>query len=138
MAIPAQRCAALPVSYAMESPDRVPKERYFDPDFYALEVERLWPRARKSRILPSASCATARGATAKATRPQIRQRSKLRWLYEQPSGIGDVEFVKESRPKGTGRLAFRYVRGPVPLALANCSQTRSAQSQRSPSSTLAT
>src|SRR5204863_8611150 len=27
-----------------EFPDRVRKERYFDPDFYALEVEQLWPR----------------------------------------------------------------------------------------------
>ena len=24
--------------------DRVPKERYFDPDFYRLETEQLWPR----------------------------------------------------------------------------------------------
>jgi phenylpropionate dioxygenase-like ring-hydroxylating dioxygenase large terminal subunit len=32
------------VPYAMELPDRVPKERYFDPDFYALEAEHLWPR----------------------------------------------------------------------------------------------
>jgi phenylpropionate dioxygenase-like ring-hydroxylating dioxygenase large terminal subunit len=28
----------------MEFPDRAPKERYFDPDFYRMEVERLWPR----------------------------------------------------------------------------------------------
>jgi phenylpropionate dioxygenase-like ring-hydroxylating dioxygenase large terminal subunit len=28
----------------MELPDRVPKERYFDPDFYQMEVELLWPR----------------------------------------------------------------------------------------------
>jgi phenylpropionate dioxygenase-like ring-hydroxylating dioxygenase large terminal subunit len=28
----------------MEVPDRVPKERYFDPDFYQLEAEHLWPR----------------------------------------------------------------------------------------------
>jgi nitrite reductase/ring-hydroxylating ferredoxin subunit len=28
----------------MELPDRVPKERYFDPDFYQLETELLWPR----------------------------------------------------------------------------------------------
>jgi phenylpropionate dioxygenase-like ring-hydroxylating dioxygenase large terminal subunit len=28
----------------MESPDRVRKERYFDRDFYDLEVEQLWPR----------------------------------------------------------------------------------------------
>jgi phenylpropionate dioxygenase-like ring-hydroxylating dioxygenase large terminal subunit len=32
------------VPYAMELPDRVPKERYFDPGLYALEGERLWPR----------------------------------------------------------------------------------------------
>ena len=30
--------------YAMEFPDRVPKERYFDPEFFALEAEQLWPR----------------------------------------------------------------------------------------------
>ncbi|HWC40303.1 MAG TPA: aromatic ring-hydroxylating dioxygenase subunit alpha [Acidimicrobiales bacterium] len=34
----------MPVPFAMDLPDRVPKERYYDPDFYALEVERLWPR----------------------------------------------------------------------------------------------
>ena len=33
-----------PVPYAMELPDRVPKQRYLDPDFFALEVEQLWPR----------------------------------------------------------------------------------------------
>ena len=33
-----------PVPFAMEVPDRVPKERYFDPDFYRLEAEALWPR----------------------------------------------------------------------------------------------
>jgi len=36
--------SALPVPYAMEFPDRVPKERYFDPDFYAMEAELFWPR----------------------------------------------------------------------------------------------
>ena len=36
--------SALPVPYAIEVPDRARKERYFDPDFYQLEVERLWPR----------------------------------------------------------------------------------------------
>ncbi|HEY7070608.1 MAG TPA: aromatic ring-hydroxylating dioxygenase subunit alpha [Acidimicrobiales bacterium] len=30
--------------YAMEFPDRVRKERYYHPDFYALEAELLWPR----------------------------------------------------------------------------------------------
>ena len=28
----------------IEVPDRVPKERYYDPDFYRLEAEQLWPR----------------------------------------------------------------------------------------------
>lgn len=32
------------VPYAMEFTDRVPKERYFDPDFFALETEQLWSR----------------------------------------------------------------------------------------------
>jgi phenylpropionate dioxygenase-like ring-hydroxylating dioxygenase large terminal subunit len=32
------------VPFAMEIPDRVRKERYFDLDFYQMEVDRLWPR----------------------------------------------------------------------------------------------
>ena len=46
MAILDQKRSALPVPHAMDPafPDRVPKERYFDPDFYRLEVELLWPR----------------------------------------------------------------------------------------------
>jgi nitrite reductase/ring-hydroxylating ferredoxin subunit len=28
----------------MEHPDRVPKQRYYDPGFFALEAEQLWPR----------------------------------------------------------------------------------------------
>ena len=32
------------VPHAMDTLDRVPKERYFDPDFFALEAEQLWPR----------------------------------------------------------------------------------------------
>ncbi|MDQ1432386.1 MAG: hypothetical protein QOF40_2988, partial [Actinomycetota bacterium] len=44
MAIVDQQWSALPVPYAMEFRDRVPKERYFDPDFYAMETELLWPR----------------------------------------------------------------------------------------------
>jgi len=39
-----QQRPALPVPYAMEFPDRVPKQRYFDPDFFQLEAELLWPR----------------------------------------------------------------------------------------------
>jgi phenylpropionate dioxygenase-like ring-hydroxylating dioxygenase large terminal subunit len=32
------------VPFAIELPDRIRKERYFDADFYALEGEQLWPR----------------------------------------------------------------------------------------------
>ena len=45
MAIVEQKWSALPVPFAIEVPDRVPKERYYDPDFYRLEAEQLWPRA---------------------------------------------------------------------------------------------
>jgi phenylpropionate dioxygenase-like ring-hydroxylating dioxygenase large terminal subunit len=44
VAIETQKWSALPVPYAMEFADRARKERYFDPDFYAMEVELLWPR----------------------------------------------------------------------------------------------
>ena len=44
MAIVDRRWSALPVPYAMEFPDRARKERYFDPDFYQMEVDLLWPR----------------------------------------------------------------------------------------------
>ena len=36
--------SALPVPYAVEVPDRVRTERYYDPDFYQLEAEQLWSR----------------------------------------------------------------------------------------------
>jgi phenylpropionate dioxygenase-like ring-hydroxylating dioxygenase large terminal subunit len=36
--------SALPVPHAVKVPDRIPKERYYDPAFYALEAEQLWPR----------------------------------------------------------------------------------------------
>jgi len=32
------------VPHAVEIPDRIPKRRYFDPDFHRLEVEHLWGR----------------------------------------------------------------------------------------------
>jgi phenylpropionate dioxygenase-like ring-hydroxylating dioxygenase large terminal subunit len=32
------------VPYAIEVPDRIPKERYYDADFFRLEEEQLWPR----------------------------------------------------------------------------------------------
>ena len=44
MATVDQKRSALPVPYAIDLPDRVRKERYFDPDFYQLEVDMLWPR----------------------------------------------------------------------------------------------
>ena len=44
MAIVDRKWSALPVPFAIEVPDRVPKERYFHPEFYAREAERLWPR----------------------------------------------------------------------------------------------
>ncbi len=34
----------LGVPHGVEVPDRIPKERYYDPEFFALEAERLWPR----------------------------------------------------------------------------------------------
>lgn len=44
MAMVDQKWSALPVPFAIEVPDRIPKERYFDPDFYQMETELLWPR----------------------------------------------------------------------------------------------
>ena len=44
MAIVDRRWSALPVPFAMEFPDRARKERYYDPDFYQMEVDLLWPR----------------------------------------------------------------------------------------------
>lgn len=34
----------LDVPYAVESPDRIPKERYYDPEFFELEKKHFWPR----------------------------------------------------------------------------------------------
>ena len=34
----------LPVPWAVQTPDRIPKQRYYDPEFYALETELFWPR----------------------------------------------------------------------------------------------
>jgi len=44
MTVVERKWSALPVPYAIEVPDRVRKERYYDPDFYAMEAELLWPR----------------------------------------------------------------------------------------------
>jgi len=44
MTIVEHKWSALPVPYAIEVTDRVRKERYYDPDFYAMEAELVWPR----------------------------------------------------------------------------------------------
>jgi phenylpropionate dioxygenase-like ring-hydroxylating dioxygenase large terminal subunit len=44
MAIVERKRPALAVPHAMELPDRVPKQRYVDPEFYRLEGEQLWAR----------------------------------------------------------------------------------------------
>ena len=44
MAIANRPWSKLPVPYALEYPDRAAKERYFDPDFYQMEVDLLWSR----------------------------------------------------------------------------------------------
>ncbi len=44
MTVARHKWSALPVPYAVDVVDRVRKERYFDPDFYAMEAELLWPR----------------------------------------------------------------------------------------------
>ena len=44
MTITEKKWTALPVLHAIEVVDRIPKERYLDPDFFAAEVELLWPR----------------------------------------------------------------------------------------------
>ena len=44
MAVVDRRSSALTVPHAVELPDRLRKERYFDPDFYRLEAELLWRR----------------------------------------------------------------------------------------------
>lgn len=44
MATAAQQSATASVPFRMELPDRVPKERYYDPGFFRLEADRLWSR----------------------------------------------------------------------------------------------
>lgn len=39
-----QRAPAPPGIHSMDVPDRVPKKRYFDAEFYRMEAELLWPR----------------------------------------------------------------------------------------------
>src|SRR3954453_1462583 len=39
-----QRTSPPSVPFAMRDPLHVPRERYFDRDFFELEKERLWPR----------------------------------------------------------------------------------------------
>jgi len=44
VAIVDQKRPALPVPHAIEVPDRAPKQRYIDPEFYRLEADQLWGR----------------------------------------------------------------------------------------------
>lgn len=44
MTITEPKWAALPVPFAVEDPDRIPKERYYDPEFFELEKKMFWPR----------------------------------------------------------------------------------------------
>jgi phenylpropionate dioxygenase-like ring-hydroxylating dioxygenase large terminal subunit len=44
MTISDSRWTPLPVPWAVERPDRIPKQRYFDPEFFAMETELFWPR----------------------------------------------------------------------------------------------
>jgi phenylpropionate dioxygenase-like ring-hydroxylating dioxygenase large terminal subunit len=44
MTVHDRRRSSLGVPYEVEVPDRIPKERYFDPDFYQMEADLLWPR----------------------------------------------------------------------------------------------
>jgi phenylpropionate dioxygenase-like ring-hydroxylating dioxygenase large terminal subunit len=44
MATVEQKWSALPVPHAIEAVDRIPKERYYDADFFGMERELLWPR----------------------------------------------------------------------------------------------
>ena len=34
----------LPVPWAVQAVDRIPKQRYYDEEFYTLEAELFWPR----------------------------------------------------------------------------------------------
>ena len=44
MAIAERGWTALPVPWAVEQTDRIPKQRYYEPDFFAMEAELFWPR----------------------------------------------------------------------------------------------
>src|SRR5215831_16989352 len=44
VAIADRKRSTLPVPFAIQVPDRIPKQRYFDADFFQLEAESLWPR----------------------------------------------------------------------------------------------
>ena len=51
MTIMKQEWSALPLPHAMEVPDRVPTARNFDPDFYRMETELLWPDSNYQRVI---------------------------------------------------------------------------------------
>lgn len=44
MAVTDREWTALPVPWAVENTARIPKQRYYDPEFHAMENELFWPR----------------------------------------------------------------------------------------------
>ena len=57
--------------HAIEIPDRIPKERYFDPEFFELEAEQLWPRVwqmacRLEEIPEPATSPSTRSSTSRS------------------------------------------------------------------------
>jgi len=38
------------VPWAVRNPSRIPKQRYYDPEFYAAEAELFWPRVWQMEI----------------------------------------------------------------------------------------
>ena len=135
MAIVDQKWSALPVPYAMEHPDRVPKERYFDPDFYALEVEQLWPRVWQMACRLEEIPRAARLRRVRVPRPVGR-----RGAHRRHGGRRVPERLPP--PRREGRRGSRDVRRAGSGARSTAGATgstartpRSRSGRRSPSTT---
>ena len=116
MAIVDQKWSALPVPYAMEFPDRVPKERYFDPDFYAMEVEQLWPRGLADGVPARGDPRAARLRRVRVPRPVDHRAAHRRHGRQR---------VPERLPPSwrEGRPGPRDVRERVPAARSTVGAT---------------
>ena len=102
MAIMDQKRSALKVPYAMEVADRVRKERYYDPDFYHMEAELLWPRVwqmacRLEEIPQPATSSSTRSSTSRSS-----------WFAPATWGCGRFR-----TPAGTGASGSSRAGGPV-------------------------